>query len=139
MSIFAQKWSMVDIKAVEGLVVKSLNSTITGIISWHSFVALQFGHVEIWISIICCCLLQTGTVEKIKTNIQNWTCPNWWAGKDIRGCFIYILDSSNSSSFTFWSSQFAFSCRSNWTGIWTGNSNGTWTDHLISVQQKKLV
>ena len=42
--------------------------------------------------------------------------------------FIYILDSSNSSSFTFWSSQFASSSRSNWTAIWTGNSNGSWTD-----------
>ena len=36
-------------------------------------------------------------------------------------CFIYILDSSNSSSFTFWS-------RSKWRGIWTSNSNGSWTD-----------
>ena len=45
------------------------------------------------------------------------------------GCFIYVLDSSNSSSFTFWSgSQFASSSRSNWTGIWTGNSNGSWID-----------
>ena len=42
--------------------------------------------------------------------------------------FIYILDSSNSSSFTFWSSQFASSSRSYWTGIWTSNSNGSWTD-----------
>ena len=48
------------------------------------------------------------------------------------GRFIYILDSSTSSSFTFWSSQIAFSSRSNWTGIWTGNSNGTWTDKQSS-------
>jgi hypothetical protein len=41
------------------------------------------------------------------------------------GSFIYILDSSNSSSFTFWSSQFASSSRSNWTVIWTGSSNGS--------------
>ena len=40
----------------------------------------------------------------------------------IKSCFIFIL--SNSTSFTIWSSQFAFSTRSNWTG----NSNGTWTD-----------
>ena len=40
-------------------------------------------------------------------------------------CFIYILDSSNSSSFTFWSIQFAGSSRSEWTSIWTGNSNAT--------------
>ena len=32
------------------------------------------------------------------------------------GCFIYILDCSNFSSFKFWSSQFACS---NWTDIWT--------------------
>ena len=42
--------------------------------------------------------------------------------------FIYILGSSNSSSFTFWSSKKASSSRSNWTGTWTGNSNGSWTD-----------
>ena len=46
--------------------------------------------------------------------------------------FIYILDSSNSSSITFWTSQFGSSSRSNWTGIWTGNSNGSWTDKQSS-------
>jgi hypothetical protein len=40
------------------------------------------------------------------------------------GSFIYILDSSNSSSFTFWTSQLAFSSRSSWTC----NSNASWTD-----------
>jgi hypothetical protein len=44
------------------------------------------------------------------------------------GCFIYILDSSNSISFTFWSSQFASSSRSNWSGIWNGDSNSSWMD-----------
>ena len=51
---------------------------------------------------------------------------------DLLDCFIYILDSSNSSSFTFWSSQFATSSRSNWNSIWIGNSNGTWTDQQTS-------
>ena len=51
---------------------------------------------------------------------------------DILVGFIYIIDSSNSSSFTFWSSQFTTSSRSNWTVIWTGNSNGTWTDKQTS-------
>ena len=46
----------------------------------------------------------------------------------LMGSFIYILDSSNSSSFTFWTSQFTSSSRCNWTGISTGNSNGSWTD-----------
>ena len=45
-----------------------------------------------------------------------------------RGCLIYILDSSNSSSITFWTSQLGFSSRSNWTG----NSNGSWTDKQSS-------
>ena len=49
-----------------------------------------------------------------------------------RDCFIYILDSSNSSSLTFWTSQFGSSSRSKWTGIWTGNSNGSWTDKQSS-------
>ena len=44
--------------------------------------------------------------------------------------FIYILDSSKSSSTTFWTSQFG--SRSNWTGIWTGNSKGSWTDKQSS-------
>ena len=35
--------------------------------------------------------------------------------KGIWGDFMYILDSSNSSSFTFWSSQFASNSRSNCT------------------------
>ena len=48
------------------------------------------------------------------------------------GCFIYILDSSNSSLFSFWSSQLASCSRSNWTGVWNGNSNGTWTDKQSS-------
>ena len=39
-----------------------------------------------------------------------------------QGCFIYILNSSNPSSVTFWCSQFNFSSRSNCTDIWTGNS-----------------
>ena len=42
--------------------------------------------------------------------------------------FIYILDSSISSSFTFWSSKLACTSRSNWTGIWTVTWNGSWTD-----------
>ena len=50
-----------------------------------------------------------------------------WAKRSLV-CFIYILDSSNSSSFTFWTSQFTSSSRCNWTGIWTGNSNDSWTD-----------
>ena len=43
-------------------------------------------------------------------------------------CFIYILDSSNSSSITSWTIQFGSSSRSNWAVIWTSNSNGSWTD-----------
>ena len=51
---------------------------------------------------------------------------------------ILALDSSNSSSFTFWSSQFASSSRSNWTDIWpvTQMAIELVNNHLISVQQK---
>ena len=52
----------------------------------------------------------------------------WASSTRTKGCFIYILDRSNSSSFTFWSSKLASSNRSNWNGIWTSNSNGSWTD-----------
>ena len=44
----------------------------------------------------------------------------------------FNLDSSNSSSFTFWISKLASSTRSNWTGIWNGTSNGSWTDEHSS-------
>ena len=47
-----------------------------------------------------------------------------------RGCFFYILDSSNSCSITFWTTQFGFSCKSNWNGILTVNSNGSWISFL---------
>ena len=40
----------------------------------------------------------------------------------------HILDSSNSSSVTFWTIQFLYSSRWNWTSISTGNSNGSWTE-----------
>ena len=49
-------------------------------------------------------------------------------GTWFRGCFIYILDSSNSSSYTFGSSKLASSSRSNWTNMWNGSSNGCWPD-----------
>ena len=50
----------------------------------------------------------------------------------IMGCFIYILDSSNSSTITFWTNKLSSSSRSNWTGIWTSNSNDSWTDKQSS-------
>ena len=57
-----------------------------------------------------------------------------WSSKfmNFLGCFIYILDSSNSSSIKFLTSKFSSSCRSNWTGIWAGNSNGSRTDKQSS-------
>ena len=59
-----------------------------------------------------------------------------------KGCYTYILDSSNSSSITFWTTQFGSSSRSNWTGIWTGNSNGSWTDkqssHFSTVKEMSV-
>ena len=55
-------------------------------------------------------------------------CLRAWLLKRPLDCFIYILDSWNSSSITFWTSQFGSNSRSNWTSIWTGNSNGSWTD-----------
>ena len=61
--------------------------------------------------------------------------------KWFRVCFIYILDSSNSSSFTFWSIKLAFSSRSNWTNIWTSNSKAVELINIypVSVQQKRRV
>jgi hypothetical protein len=59
-----------------------------------------------------------------------------------KGRFIYILDRSNSSSITFWTCQFGSRSRSNWTSIWTGNSNGSWTDkqssHFSTVKEIRV-
>ena len=71
---------------------------------------------------------------------QTWKCLIWkiLLNKRITGCFIYILDSSNSSSFTFWSSQFTCTSKSNGTS----NSNGTWTDkqstHFSTAKEIRL-
>ena len=52
-----------------------------------------------------------------------WNC-NWIS----MGCFIY--------------SQLGSSSRSNWTGLWTGNSNGSWTDkqpsHFSTVKEMSV-
>ena len=54
---------------------------------------------------------------------------------------MYILDSSNSTSITFLTSQFS-SSSSNWTGTWTGNSNGSWTDtqssHFSTAKEMRV-
>ena len=92
------------------------------------------GHEQVLLYII------GGQNNVMKQRQQKWkkkndasftqTCLRKWSWVIEQGVVssIYILDSSNSSSFTFWYSLFASSCRSNWTGIWTSNSNGTWTD-----------
>ena len=81
---------------------------------------------------------QTEKLEEI-TECQIFRCCRWIGREEslqqflhTMGCFIYILDSSNSSSITFWTNQFGSSSRSNWIGIWTGNSNGIWTDKQSS-------
>ena len=45
--------------------------------------AYRFGIVKFWILNVCCCFLQAGAMEKIKTNIQNSARTNQWAAKDI--------------------------------------------------------
>ena len=56
-----------------------------------SSVAYWLERVKFWISNICCCFLQVGAVEKIKTNIQNSTSPNRWATEDI---YLFSLSSN---------------------------------------------
>ena len=67
------------------------------------------------------CLFDKYRVTSIIETHRQWQ-------EESAGCFIYILDSSNSSPFTFWSCKFAPTSRSNWTGIWTITWNGSWTD-----------
>ena len=91
---------------------------------------------------------QTEKLEEI-TECQIFRCCRWIVREEslqqflhTMGCFIYILDSSNSSSITFWTSQFGSSSRSNWIGIWTGNSNGIRTDkqssHFSTVKEMSV-
>ena len=74
--------------------------------------------------------------ERVKSKevVDGTTCRDELMQTEIQkvGCFIYILDCSNSSSITFCTSQFGSSSRSNWTVIWTGNSNGSLTDKQSS-------
>ena len=65
----------------------------------------------------------------------NRTMAVWWHIHDKHTLvgFIYILDSINSSTFTFWSNKFSSSSRCNWKGIWNGNWNGSWTDKHSSL------
>ena len=39
----------------------------------------------------------------------------------------FYLDGSNSSSLIFWSSKLGSIFGRKWSGIWSGNSNGSWT------------
>ena len=90
-----------------------------------------------------CLSICNGTIERRFTRGPLFTrqsgsalyvCVKWLRTGASRtwGCFIYILDSSNSSLYTFWTGQFGSSSRSNWTGVWTVNSNGSWTDKQSS-------
>ena len=95
----------------------------------HSFFFLQ-NHtktkMEIIVNCVITCDIDPFGIQHLKMTVS---------------CFIYNLDSSNSSSITFWTNKFCSSSRSNWTSIWAGNSNGSWADnnHLVSVQQKRWV
>ena len=55
------------------------------------------------------------------------------------GSFIYILDSSNSTSIKFWTCQYGSSSRSSWTASETVTQMAVEliNIHLISVQQKR--
>ena len=106
----------------------------------NSLILSEFITPPLLHSMLVWCLSGRFVFTPVSTCIKVWNRFNNFKQNTLTiGCFIYILDSSNSISFTFWSSQFACSSRSNWTSIWTGNSNGTWTDKqsLISVQQKR--
>ena len=85
--------------------------------------------LQIFVHLVC---LTKGSLSKVMLSVKEKRSGGAVDWPFILGCFVYILDSSNSSSFTFWSNQFAFSSRSNWTGIWTCNSIFTWTDKQSS-------
>ena len=48
--------------------------------------------------------------------LQKWDILQYWLVSST-----YILDTSNSSSISFWITNFDSSSRSNWNGIWTDN------------------
>ena len=106
-------------------VAKYLIHFLTPIFVVHSQIALWFELVRLigpwWtlslLSMICLRVLERRMLYSCWRSI--WPLSHLWGG------FIYILDNSNSSSIKFWT-------RSNWTGVWTGNSNGSWTDKQSS-------
>ena len=55
-----------------------------------SLAAHRFGCVEFWILNSCCCFVQAGAVEKIKTIIQNSKPSNQWAVKDINFAKLWL-------------------------------------------------
>ena len=66
-----------------------------------------------------------------------------WCGLDLTRNWVvssrfYIVQILVQSHFEL-CSQFGSSSRTNWTGIWTGNSNGSWTDkqssHFSAVKE----
>ena len=65
-------------------------------------------------------------LHELVNHCLNAPCTSRYMDKNVD--FIYILDSSNSTSFSFWSSRFAFSFRSNWNGVSNRWSNGSWTN-----------
>ena len=48
---------------------------------WQFWPSYVLGRVELRTSNICYCFLQTGSVEKIKTNIRNFNRPTWCTTK----------------------------------------------------------
>ena len=98
------------------------------LLSFHNYLALQTYALSFYTSKFLRGCAKTKKKHLVCSKKSLWSLHK----STTLGCFIYILDSSNSSSITFWTSQFSSSSRSIWTGIWTGNSNGSWTDKQSS-------
>ena len=72
-----------------------------------------------------------------------WILENWkyfdmlyyLKQKHLMVCFIYIFYSSNSSSFTFWTSQFNYSSICNRSSSWNGISNDQFSQHFVYLKR----
>ena len=94
---------------------------------------ISFSWSQFRLPLNCCCVAKSGGIRKcwhhnLSPKTKTVTILNWVikGGSDWFHLHSMILDSSDSSSFTFWSSKFSSSSRCNWNGI----SN----DNIQSVQ-----
>ena len=107
-----------------------------------SSTAHQFGQVEFWTSNICCCFLQAGTVEIIKTNIQNskFKIRHVQINELLKTLhWLEFLKISRQIFLAMWFFFEIWICSKNckWLTFWMTWTNNTLEDNWIDIQISK--